>query len=152
MVCRCPPSERNLGDGAVPAERLMDAGVGICFGSDSNVKIDLLEDARLLEYHLRMNRLKRVVLAPDSAPGSNRNALARRLFASATETGAASLGGPGGSLAVGRAADFFTVDLNDPCVAGAGSESLLNHIVFALERTAVPDFCVGGEWVVRDVR
>ena len=144
-VCACPTSERNLGDGAVPADRLFAAGAGICFGSDSNVQIDLLEDARLLEYHLRMNKLERVVLAP----GSSKDALARRLFASATETGAESLAGPVGSLEVGRGADFFTVDLDDPSLAGSG-DALLNHVVFSLERTAVRDVAVGGEFVVRD--
>jgi formimidoylglutamate deiminase len=144
-VCACPTSERNLGDGAVPADRLFAAGAGICFGSDSNVQIDILEDARLLEYHLRMNKLERVALAP----GSSKDALARRLFMSATETGAESLAGPVGSLEVGRGADFFTVDLDDPSVAGAG-DALLNHVVFSLERTAVCDVAVGGEFVVRD--
>ena len=144
-VCACPTSERNLGDGAVPADRLFAAGAGICFGSDSNVQINLLEDARLIEYHVRMNKLERVVLAP----GSSKDALARRLFASATETGAESLAGSVGSLEVGREADFFTVDLDDPSVAGAG-DALLNHVVFSLERTAVRDVAVGGEFVVRD--
>jgi formimidoylglutamate deiminase len=151
-VCACPTSERNLGDGAVPADRLMEAGAGICFGSDSNVQIDMLEDARLLEYHLRMNKLERVVLAP----GPSQDSLAQRLFRSATETGAASLAGPvgsvGGSLEVGREADFFTVDLDDPSVAGAGCAALLNHVVFSLERTAVREVAVGGEFVVRDGR
>jgi formimidoylglutamate deiminase len=146
-VCACPTSERNLGDGAVPADRLLDAGAGICFGSDSNVQIDLLEDARLLEYHLRMNKLERVVLAPDSS----KDALARRLFENATATGARSLQGPVGSLEVGREADFFTVDLDDPSVAGAG-DALLNHVVFSLERTAVREVAVGGEFVIRDGR
>ena len=146
-VCACPTSERNLGDGAVPADRLFEAGAGICFGSDSNVQIDLLEDARLLEYHLRMNELQRVLLAPDS----RKDALALRLFSSATETGAASLGGPVGSLEVGREADFFTVDLDDPSVAGAG-DALLNHVVFSMERTAVREVAVGGEFVIRDGR
>jgi cytosine/adenosine deaminase-related metal-dependent hydrolase len=53
---------------------------------------------------------------------------------------------------VGRAADFFTVDLNDCSVAGADRESLLGHVVFSLERTAVRDVAVGGELVVRDSR
>jgi formimidoylglutamate deiminase len=52
-------------------------------------------------------------------------------------------------LEVGRGADFFTVDLDDPSVAGAG-DALLNHVVFSLERTAVRDVAVGGEFVVRD--
>ncbi len=147
-VCACPTSERNLGDGAVPADVLFAAGARICFGSDSNIQIDILEDARLLEYHLRMNKLERVVLAPDSSE----DGLARRLFASATEAGAASLDAPGGMLEVGRPADFFTVDLNDPSLAGAAAGSLLNHIVFSLERTAVRDVCVDGELVIRDGR
>ena len=72
-VCACPTSERNLGDGPVPADRLGAAGVEICFGSDSNVQIDILEDARLLEYDLRMEKLQRAILAPP------------RLFSGATE-------------------------------------------------------------------
>jgi formimidoylglutamate deiminase len=147
-VCACPTSERNLGDGAVPAEKLFDAGARICFGSDSNVQIDILEDARELEYHLRMNRLERAVLAPDTS----REGLAKKLFESATESGARSLLSAGGSLEVGRAADFFTIDLNDCSVAGASGESLLGHVVFSLERTAVRDVCVAGEMVVRDRR
>jgi formimidoylglutamate deiminase len=145
-VCACPTTERNLGDGIVPADALYASGVGICFGSDSNVQIDALEDARSLEYHLRSNRLERVVLPADHTSDS----LARRLFASATETGAASLDAASGSLEVARQADFFTVDLDDPSIAGAGPASLLNHIVFSLERTAVRDVCIGGELLVRD--
>jgi formimidoylglutamate deiminase len=147
-VCACPTSERNLGDGAVPADRLGHAGVNICFGSDSNVQIDLLEDARLLEYHLRMNRLERAVLAASL----DREALAKRLFSGTTEVGATALKAPGGSLELGRPADFFTVDLSDLSIAGAGHGSLLNNIVFSLERTAVRDVFVNGEAVIQDGR
>ena len=139
-VCACPTSERNLGDGAVPADKLFAADARICFGSDSNVQIDILEDARELEYHLRMNKLERSLVETS------------RLFESATESGARSLGSPGGALEVGRAADFFTVDLNDCSVAGASRESLLAHVVFSLERTALRDVCVAGELQVRDGR
>jgi formimidoylglutamate deiminase len=144
-ICACPTSERNLGDGAVPADQLYAAGAAICFGGDSNIQIDILEDARELEYHLRMNRLERVVL-------SNSDSLGSRLFASATESGARSLQSPGGSLEVGRSADFFTVDLNDPSIVGANQKSLLDTIVFSLERTAIRDVVVGGEAIVREGR
>jgi formimidoylglutamate deiminase len=147
-VCACPTSERNLADGAVPADKLYRAGARLCFGSDSNIQIDVLEDARELEYHLRMNQLERAVTAPDGS----RDGLSRRLFESATECGARSLHGPGGSLEKGGAADFFTIDLNDCSVAGANVESLLGNVVFSLERTAVKDVCVGGQMVVRDGR
>jgi formimidoylglutamate deiminase len=137
-VCACPTSERNLGDGAVPADKLLAAGARICFGSDSNVQIDILEDARALEYHLRMNKLERSLVET------------ARLFESATESGARSIASPGGALEVGRAGDFFTIDLNDCSVAGANPESLLAHVVFSMERTAVRDVCVAGQLIVRD--
>jgi cytosine/adenosine deaminase-related metal-dependent hydrolase len=156
-VCACPTSERNLGDGAVPADQLFAAGASICFGSDSNIQIDILEDARELEYHLRMKKLERVILTDadadrDSDRNSDQSSLARRLFESATESGARSLGGPSGTLEIGRPADFFTVDLKDPSIAGADAATLLNHIVFSLERTAIRDVFVGGESVICDGR
>lgn len=145
-VCACPTTERNLGDGAVRADALSQAGVGICFGSDSNVQIDLLEDARLLEYDLRMEKLERAVLAPSSGDQQ----LATRLFENATRQGAEVVGAAAGGLEVGRAADFFTVDLNDVSIAGAEPKSLLANIVFSLERTAVRDVYVNGEPVIED--
>jgi formimidoylglutamate deiminase len=140
MVCACPTTERNLGDGTVPADQLSSARVRISLGSDSNVQINLLEDARSLEYHLRMLKLERAVLP------------AKHLFACATEFGAASLAAPGGSLEPGLPADFFTVALDDPSLAGADPESLLSHIVFSAERAAVRDIVVAGQFVVRDGR
>jgi len=147
-IAACPTTERNLGDGIGPAAELFSAGAGICFGSDSNAQIDLLEDARSLEYHLRLNRIERVVLAPDCS----HDGLAKRLFACATQTGAESLAAPGGSLQVGKPADFFTIDINDPSIAGAGADALLSVIVFAMERTAIREVCVDGEFLVREGR
>lgn len=144
----CPTTERNLGDGIGPAEKWSAAGVTTCFGSDSNIQIDLLEDARQFEYHLRLKLLERAVLAPDQEPET----LARRLLESATQIGAESIGAPAGSLAAGRTADFFTVDLSDPSIAGAGRESLLTNIVFAGQRTAVRHVYVGGRLVIQDGR
>jgi formimidoylglutamate deiminase len=48
-VCACPTTEANLGDGFLPVERLLTRGIGICIGSDSNVRIDPLEELRELE-------------------------------------------------------------------------------------------------------
>ena len=140
MVCACPTTERNLGDGTVPADQFLNAGVRVSLGSDSNVQINLLEDARSLEYHLRIGKLERAVLA------------AKQLFSCATEAGAASLGAPGGILEAGRPADFFTVALDDPSLAGAEPGSLLAQIVYSAERTALRDVAVGGKFVVRDGR
>jgi formimidoylglutamate deiminase len=147
-VCACPTTERNLGDGIVPAEMLFTEGVSIALGTDSHTQIDLLEDARELEYHLRLQKLERAVLAPlDDAAQSS---LATRLFDCASLNGAKSITSPSGQLAPGLAADFFTVDLNDPSIAGATPDDLLSNIVFGLARTAVRDVFVGGKQIVNN--
>ena len=149
-VCACPTTERNLGDGVVPVDEFIKQGVPVALGTDSHVEIDLLEDARELEYHLRLQRMERAVLAGPDDEG--RSALAERLFHYATMHGAFSIDAPGGTLEPGHAADFFTVDLNDPSIAGASSEDLLSNIVFSLSRTAVKDVVVGGKRIVEDGR
>jgi formimidoylglutamate deiminase len=149
-VCACPTTERNLGDGVVPVDGYFDAGVRVSLGTDSQVQIDLLEDARELEYHLRLQRTERNVLAP--ANEQVRAALARRLFECATVNGAANIGYCGGQIVAGSPADFFTVDLNDPSIAGASAEDLLGNILFSLSRTAVRDVVVGGRRIVEDGR
>src|SRR5262249_27405033 len=89
FVCACPTTERNLGDGVVPADSYFDAGVPLALGTDSQIQIDLLEDARELEYHIRLQQTARNVLAPRDDTSSA--ALARRLFDCASVNGAASI-------------------------------------------------------------
>jgi len=128
-----------------------------------------LEDARELEYHLRLQRLERAVLVDrnptlregaspldqgenSTLPHGRVSAIASRLFNCATANGARSIGAPGGALEPGRPADFFTVDLNDPSIAGASSDDLLSSIVFSLSRAAVREVVVGGKPIVSDGR
>jgi formimidoylglutamate deiminase len=146
IVCACPTTERNLGDGVVPVDAYFDAGVRVALGSDSQIQIDLLEDARELEYHLRLQKTARNVLAP--AGDDSSSALARRLFECATISGAKSIGFNGGRLEPGAPADFFTVDLDDLSIAGSSTEDLLAAIVFSLARTAVRDVVVAGRQIV----
>ena len=147
IVCACPTTERNLGDGVVPVDAYFDAGVRVSLGTDSQVQIDLLEDARELEYHLRLQKTARNVLAPMDDESSS--ALARRLFECATINGAESIGFDGGKLEPGAPADFFTVDLDDLSIAGASPEDLLANIVFSLSRTAIRDVVVGGKQIIK---
>ncbi|MDT4897537.1 MAG: hypothetical protein QOH25_2614 [Acidobacteriota bacterium] len=148
IVCACPTTERNLGDGIIPADLLFKEGVTVALGTDSHTQIDLLEDARELEYHLRLQKLERAVLAPanDDSP----SALAGLLFDYATVNGARSINAPGGRLEAGFAADFFTVDLNDPSIAGATPDDLLSCIIFGLARTAIREVFVGGKQIVSE--
>ena len=148
LVCACPTTERNLGDGVVPVDMYFQNDVRVALGTDSHTQIDLMEDARELEYNLRLRNMQRAVLSAET--DQSRSAIAERLFECATLRGAESIGSPGGELNDGRAADFFTVDLNDPSVAGASEDDLLSSIVFSLSRTAVKDVFVGGKQVVSE--
>ncbi len=143
IIGACPTTERNLGDGILPADALMRAEVRIAFGSDSLTQIDPLENARELEYNLRLQKLERAVL--DTIDGAG---LPQRLFDCATLHGAASVGAPGGSLKAGSVADFFTVDLDDLSIAGTNAEELLASIVFGLSKTANREVGVNGRLVV----
>jgi len=152
MVCACPTTERNLGDGVVPADEYLKHEVPICLGTDSHAQIDLLEDARELEYHLRLQKLERAVLSvrnPSVSEGNSSDE-AQLLFDCATVNGARSTGAPGGALEAGRPADFFTVDLDDPSIAGASQEDLLAAIVFSLSRAAIHEVVVGGKPIVSE--
>jgi formimidoylglutamate deiminase len=139
IVCACPTTERNLGDGVVPADEYFKHGVAVCLGTDSHAQIDLLEDARELEYHLRLQKLERAVLGG-----------AALLFDCATVNGARSIGAAGGALEAGKPADFFTVALDDPSIAGASPDDLLSSIVFASTRAAVREVVVGGKPIVSE--
>ncbi|MCY1044380.1 formimidoylglutamate deiminase [Corallococcus sp. bb12-1] len=148
-VCACPSTERNLGDGIVPADALVRAGARVSLGSDSQTAVDLLDEARQLEQHLRLLRLRRAVLDPGTG---TLDGLAARLLDMATVQGAHSLGLETGALLPGAPADFFTVDLRHPSLVGAGLASLLPGIVFGATAGAVREVAVAGRWVVRDGR
>lgn len=65
-VCVCPTTEGNLGDGFAPLERLRERGIGVCIGSDSNVRIDPLEELRELETTARRASGRREVCDADA--------------------------------------------------------------------------------------
>jgi len=144
-ICSCPTTERNLGDGIIAADHVMAAGIRVALGSDSQAQIDPLEDARELDYHLRLDRQERAVLDQMAT-----KTLASRLFDCATIHGARALALPGKGLTPGSSADFFTVDLNDVSIAGHSAEDLLPIIVFSLDRSAIRDVVVNGRSVLDD--
>jgi len=156
-VCACPTTERNLGDGVVPADRLLAAGARLSLGVDSHAQGDLLEEARELELHLRLVTGERAVLQspaeqvpPGRASGGARvDALAWTLLTAASAGGYASLGLRGGRLAPGEPADFVAVDLDHPAVAGAAAEDLVPTIVFGASSGAITSLWVGGAPVVQ---
>lgn len=154
-ICSCPTTERNLGDGIFPADIASRLDIPIAYGTDSQAQIDILEDARQNEYHLRLAQRERGIL-----DGIANTAIADRLFTAATANGYRALNVAGGALgpssvgpsalAPGQPADFFTVSLDDPAILGADVSSLTAQAVFALNRAAVRDVAVAGTLVLTD--
>ncbi len=79
-ICACPTTEANLGDGFLPVERVLKRGIPLCIGSDSNVRIDPLEELRELEGIARRQSGRRNVLSVEA------------LLSIGSEEGAAALG------------------------------------------------------------
>ncbi|MEP6910744.1 MAG: amidohydrolase family protein [Actinomycetota bacterium] len=65
-ICACPTSEANLGDGFLAVEQICERNLSLCIGSDSNVRIDPLEELRELEGIARRRTLTRNVVSPES--------------------------------------------------------------------------------------
>lgn len=145
VVCACPSTERNLGDGIVKADELLAAGAYVSLGTDSHAHIGLLEEAQMLEGHLRLLRLRRNVLDPGRGAADG---VATRLLTSLTLAGDRSLGLSPGTLLPGARADFVTLDLRHPAALGVDDARVLTGAPSA----AVRDVVVGGRRVVGDGR
>ena len=109
-VCVCPTTEANLGDGFAPVQELCERGVGICIGSDSNVRIDPLEELRELEGIARRRAGRRNVVSVSS------------LLCFGADEGAAALG-------LERWPDV-EVDLEHPSLAGVEPEDVHAALIF----------------------
>ena len=139
FACLCPTTERDLGDGLAPAQALAAAGCTLTLGSDSHAVIDMLEEARGVEYAERLARRARGHFTAET------------LLGAATCDGHTSLGWPdAGELAPGAWADLITVSLDSPRTAGAPSDLALEAAVFGASAADVRTVVIGGRNVVRD--
>ena len=114
-ICICPTTEANLGDGFPPLESMLERDIELCIGSDSNVRIDPLEELRELEGIARRQLLRRNVIAP------------RRLLDIGSQNGAASIGNEARSdIAVDLAHDSLqgveASEVEAALIAGCGAE------------------------------
>jgi formimidoylglutamate deiminase len=150
IVCACPTTERDLGDGFLPGLELIAAGAHIALGTDSQTVIDAFEDMRLLEYNERLRRLERVILAPREAGA--RNEVAPTLLNAATEAGARSLRIDAGRIAEGALADLVTIDLEHRSLAGWHDNTLAACLTLCAPASVVSDVWVGGVQRIRGGR
>jgi formimidoylglutamate deiminase len=114
-VCACPTTEANLGDGFLPVERFLHRGIGLCIGSDSNVRIDPLEELRELDGIARRQSGRRDVFSVD------------QLLEIGSDGGASALGlesWPEASVDVNHAQLAGVEDWRSALVAGCSADVL----------------------------
>jgi formimidoylglutamate deiminase len=110
VVCLCPTTEANLGDGFPPLAALIERRIALCIGSDSNARIDPLEELREIEGTARRLALRRNVIPPDSL---------------------LELGSAGGAASLGLERwDAVEVDLEHRSLAGIPEDEIPGALVF----------------------
>ncbi|NUB43543.1 formimidoylglutamate deiminase [Fertoebacter nigrum] len=138
----CPITEANLGDGIFDGMRWAGAGGRFGVGSDSNVRIALAEELRLLEYSQRLRDRGRAMFAtPERSTG-------RVLFDGAVAGGAQAGGRASGAIRVGDWADMLALDMGSVDLEGRQGDGILDAWIFAGDDRMVADVWSAGRHVV----
>lgn len=140
----CPITESSLGDGIFNGTIWKDAGGRIGFGSDSNIRISLIEELRSLEYSQRLRDTGRAILAePARSTG-------RVIYEGGLDGGASAAGRDTGAIREGLWADLCAVSLKNPVMFGRVGDEMLDSLIFAGGDGLVRDVWSAGRHVVRD--
>lgn len=138
----CPLSEANLGDGHADLPRMLHGLPDqIAIGTDSNNRLSMFEELRILELGQRTLREKRGVCLDQEGR------CARPLIRMATEAGARALAVAAGRIEAGLLADFVAIDLEHPHLRGSPVETLEDALVFGCSNEVFAEVCVGGRWL-----
>ena len=146
VVCLCPSTEANLGDGLFRLQRWLESGGRIAIGSDSHITINPFEELRWLEYG------QRLVMRTRNVAAIRRPQTGRSLFELALEGGNSACGHPTAGLYKGGNADLVTLDDDSPMLTGHGKESILDALVFSGFTLPIERVMVNGRWVVAEGR
>ena len=142
----CPITEANLGDGIFDGMRWLGVGGAFGVGSDSNVRISLTEELRMLEYSQRLAGKGRAMFAtPDKSTG-------RVLFEGAARGGAQAAGRQSGGIRVGDWADLLALDMSAVDLEGRQGDDILDALIFAGDDRMVRDVWSAGRHMVTEGR
>ncbi len=138
----CPTTEADLGDGVFKTLDWLQANGQFAIGSDSNVRISVAEELRLLEYNERLASGRRNVLTTaDTTCG-------RFLYQHAAKAGGTAIGQPVGRLQAGYRADLVVLDGNHQLLCGRTPDAALDSWIFAGDRSMINSVWVAGRAVV----
>jgi formimidoylglutamate deiminase len=138
----CPITEANLGDGVFDGSRYLVAGGAFGIGSDSNVRIALGEEVRMLEYSQRLRDRARNVLVPGEG------SVGETLYLGSAAGGATALGRDAGTIRQGALADLVAIDTADPALCALSDGQILDGLCFAAGDRVVSDVWSAGRHVI----
>lgn len=133
----CPLTEASLGDGLFPGRHYLAAGGRFAVGSDSNARIDAVEELRWLEYGQRLRDESRARLA-------DARDLGLALWGRAAAGGARALALPVGTVEPGRAADFVVLEPEADALRGHAPEGWADALIVGGSRADLAAVYVGG--------
>ncbi len=142
----CPITEANLGDGAFDGGRYIGAGGRFGIGSDSNVRISLTEELRLLEYSQRLRDLGRNILVKDEG------SVGQSIYLGAAKGGAQAIGRDTGEISIGQYADLIAIDSGHVALCGLADEQLLDGLCFAASDQVITDVWSAGRHMVQGTK
>ena len=137
----CPLTEAYLGDGLFPLAQFAARGGVFAIGSDSNARIDAIEELRLAEYGQRLREQRRGLLAGGESLGAT-------LWSQASTVGARALGQPVGAFEVGAFADFVALEVADPLFAGLTMQQAFDAWLIGGSAAQIAAVYVGGKRLV----
>ncbi len=147
----CPITEANLGDGPFNGAEYLAAGGTFGVGSDSNVRISLVEELRTLEYSQRLRDLARNVIIPKAG------SVGEALYLGAASGGAQALARKSGKIEVGQLADLVAINGQAPALLALNDDQILDGLVFAAADDVITDVwsagrhhVQGGQHIARD--
>jgi len=142
----CPTTEADLADGYFEADRWLDQGGAFGIGSDSNLRVSVAEELRVLEFGCRLRTHRRNVLA------RNDRSCGRTLYQGAALGGAQALGQPIGRIEAGCRADLVELDAHHPLLDGRCHDSVIDTWLFAGGSAMVRSVWVAGVQCVSEGR
>jgi formimidoylglutamate deiminase len=141
----CPITEANLGDGVFEAAQFFSHDGSFGIGADSNVKIALSEELRMLETSQRLRDKRRVILTDDMTRSNG-----RYLYEKAATGGARAIGRNSGQIKIGALADLVALNDKHHNVAALKEDLVLDSWIFASSSDVVSDVWSAGRHVVKE--
>lgn len=142
----CPITEANLGDGVFNGSAYLEQGGRFGIGSDSNIRISLTEELRMLEYSQRLRDMTRNVMVVGEG------SVGRTLYTNAALGGAQALGRNAGEIAKNKLADLVAINRDHNALCALTDDQLLDGLCFVATDQVVTDTWSAGRHVVQSGR